>query len=66
MNFPKGKPIYTYPTDMTPAGDLQFGPEPEVKEGLVDELKAFVREHDRDPRRPASRRCGAAAACSRS
>jgi NosR/NirI family nitrous oxide reductase transcriptional regulator len=24
VNFPKGKPIYTYPRDMTPAGDLQF------------------------------------------
>src|SRR5581483_7505620 len=24
INFPKGKPIYTYPTEMVPAGDLQF------------------------------------------
>ena len=24
INFPKAKPIYTYPTDMIPAGDLQF------------------------------------------
>ena len=23
-NFPKGKPIYTYPTEMTPAGELQL------------------------------------------
>ncbi len=38
VNFPKGKPIYTYPTDMTPAGDLQFAAT--VKEPLVDELRA--------------------------
>ncbi|MDL1894128.1 FAD-binding protein, partial [Sphingobacteriales bacterium CHB3] len=38
VNFPKGKPIFTYPTDMTPAGDLQFTAQ--VKEPLVDELKA--------------------------
>ena len=24
VNFPKGKPIYTYPTDMKPAGSLQL------------------------------------------
>ncbi len=38
VNFPKGKPIFTYPTDMTPAGDLQFTAQ--VKEPLVAELKA--------------------------
>ncbi len=38
VNFPKGKPIYTYPTDMTPAGDLQFAAQ--VKEPLLDELRA--------------------------
>lgn len=38
VNFPKGKPIFTYPTDMTPEGDLQFTAQ--VKEPLVDELKA--------------------------
>lgn len=37
VNFPKGKPIFTYPTEMTPAGDLQF--HAQVKEPLVDELK---------------------------
>jgi NosR/NirI family transcriptional regulator, nitrous oxide reductase regulator len=35
-NFPKGKPIYTYPTNMTPAGDLLF--EADVKEKLMEEL----------------------------
>ncbi|MDB5321474.1 MAG: hypothetical protein JWN40_3105 [Phycisphaerales bacterium] len=38
VNFPRGKPIYTYPTDMTPAGDLQF--RADIKEALVDELRA--------------------------
>jgi len=37
VNFPKGKPIYTYPKEMTPAGDLQF--HGEVKEALLDELQ---------------------------
>lgn len=38
VNFPKGKPIYTYPTGMTPAGDLQFTAE--VKETLLEEMRA--------------------------
>jgi len=37
-NFPKGKPIFTYPTDMTPAGDLQFHEKSEQKEGLLEDL----------------------------
>ncbi|UCC31165.1 MAG: FAD-binding protein, partial [Phycisphaerales bacterium] len=32
VNFPRGKPIYTYPTEMTPAGDLQFSEKVNVKE----------------------------------
>ena len=42
VNFPRGKPIFTYPTDMAPAGDLQFTAE--VKEPLVAELKAQTLE----------------------
>ncbi len=48
VNFPKGKPIYTYPTDMTPAGDLQFTAD--VKEPLVDELHAQTLEQGITPR----------------
>jgi NosR/NirI family transcriptional regulator, nitrous oxide reductase regulator len=36
QNFPKAKPIFTYPTDMTPAGQMQFSAE--VKEALLEEL----------------------------
>jgi NosR/NirI family nitrous oxide reductase transcriptional regulator len=36
VNFPKAKPIYTYPRTMKPAGDLQVAAE--VKEALVEEL----------------------------
>lgn len=39
-NFPKAKPIFTYPRAMTPAGDLQV--HAEVKEALIDELRAQV------------------------
>src|SRR6185436_1277950 len=39
-NFPKGKPIYTYPTGMTPAGDLQFRTEVHPKEQLLADLEA--------------------------
>ncbi len=38
INFPKGKPIYTYPRTMKPAGDLQISAD--VKEDLVEELKS--------------------------
>ncbi|MGF1449210.1 MAG: NAD(P)-binding domain-containing protein [Opitutales bacterium] len=38
VNFPKGKPIYTYPTDMVPAGDIRF--KADVKEDLLEELYA--------------------------
>ncbi len=37
VNFPKRKPIYTYPTDMTPAGELKLTAN--VKESLVTELR---------------------------
>ena len=37
VNFPKAKPIYTYPTDMTPAGEMRF--HADVKEALLDELQ---------------------------
>ena len=35
--FPKGKPIFNYPRDMVPAGDLQFTAQ--IKEPLVEELR---------------------------
>ena len=38
VNFPKGKPIFTYPAAMTPAGELQVNAA--VKESLLDELRA--------------------------
>ena len=38
VNFPKQKPIYTYPTDMTPAGQIHYGQRSAVKEGLLEEL----------------------------
>lgn len=38
VNFPKGKPIYTYPRSMKPAGDLQVAAV--VKEALVEELNS--------------------------
>ncbi|MFQ5701860.1 MAG: FAD-binding protein, partial [Acidobacteriota bacterium] len=50
VNFPKAKPIYTYPTDMTPAGELQFSPKSDIKEGLLEELRALMREHSNEVR----------------
>ena len=47
VNFPRGKPIYTYPTDMEPAGQLRFGAE--VKESLVAELKAQTLDQGIEP-----------------
>src|SRR5687767_3472081 len=43
VNFPKGKPIYTYPTAMIPAGDLQFRAEVHPKEELLEDLEALRR-----------------------
>jgi NosR/NirI family transcriptional regulator, nitrous oxide reductase regulator len=37
VNFPKAKPIYTYPTEMVPAGGLQF--KAEIKEALLEEME---------------------------
>ncbi len=41
VNFPKEKPIYAYPTEMRPAGELEF--KATVKEPLVDELREQAR-----------------------
>ena len=38
VNFPKGKPIFTYPRDMVPAGQLEISAE--NKEALVEELES--------------------------
>ncbi len=39
VNFPKGKPIYTYPVGMSPAGDLQFRSEVHPKEVLLQDME---------------------------
>src|SRR5579871_4664271 len=42
INFPKAKPIYTYPKEMTPEGTLQVTAN--VKEALVEELLRQTKE----------------------
>jgi len=44
-NFPNHKPIYTYPTEMTPTGQLQFSDKVTNKENLLGELKQQISEH---------------------
>jgi len=44
INFPRAKPIYTYPVGMTPAGDLQFRTEVHPKETLLADLEAQRRK----------------------
>jgi len=39
-NFPKGKPIYTFPSGMTPSGRLRFREEVHPKEALLESLEA--------------------------
>ena len=51
VNFPKRKPIYTYPTEMRPAGELQFTERSAIKEGLVEELRSLTLEKGIEPRR---------------
>jgi NosR/NirI family nitrous oxide reductase transcriptional regulator len=43
VNFPKGKPIYTYPTGLTPAGGIRFREEIHPKETLLADLEAARR-----------------------
>ncbi len=42
-NFPVGKPIFTYPTDMTPAGDFQV--QGDTRETLLADLHAQAQAH---------------------
>lgn len=44
VNFPKKKPIFTYPTEMVPSGGIQFGDRSDVKESLLDEMQEQVEE----------------------
>ena len=44
VNFPARKPIYTYPSGMTPAGALQFREDVHPKEVLLDDLRRETRE----------------------
>lgn len=39
VNYPARKPIYTYPTDLKPAGSIQFRDEVHPKEQLLDDLR---------------------------
>lgn len=48
-NFPREKPIYTYPTDMHPAGALRI--EGRTKEELLASLRAQAEENGIVPRR---------------
>jgi thioredoxin reductase/NAD-dependent dihydropyrimidine dehydrogenase PreA subunit len=48
VNFPRAKPIYTYPTTMTPAGTLQVTAT--VREALIDELRDQVERAGIRPR----------------
>lgn len=40
VNFPKGKPIFTYPKEMFPAGELSVTGQ--IKEPLLDELRGQI------------------------
>ena len=43
QNFPRKKPIYTYPTEMQNAGELRF--KADIKEALLEELKEQQAQH---------------------
>lgn len=43
-NFPKSKPIYTYPSDMTPVGELKFDEDVPEKESLLLYLRKKVED----------------------
>jgi len=43
-NFPKAKPIFTYPTDLKPAGGITYEGDVDVKEKLLTDMKRQVSE----------------------
>ncbi len=43
-NFPKAKPIFTYPTDLKPAGGITYEGDVDVKEKLLEDMKRQVSE----------------------
>ena len=45
-NFPQGKPIFTYPTDMEHRGELSLSDEISDKESLLKSLKSDISEAD--------------------
>lgn len=49
INFPRRKPIFTYPSGMTPAGSLQFTRRSDIKEGLVEEMRETAARHGIEP-----------------
>lgn len=49
-NFPRRKPIFTYPPDFEPAGAIRFGARSAVKEGLLEELLEQIAGADLDVR----------------
>ncbi|MDQ6808248.1 MAG: NAD(P)-binding domain-containing protein [Verrucomicrobiota bacterium] len=59
LNFPKAKPIYTYPTEMKLEGGLQFNAE--VKEALLAEMEDQRRQAGIEPERARIERIEGAA-----
>ncbi len=49
-NFPKGKPIFTYPSDMTPEGELTLDEDVSVKESLLAHLRKKASDENIAPR----------------
>jgi thioredoxin reductase/Fe-S-cluster-containing hydrogenase component 2 len=49
VNFPKAKPIFTYPTQMQPAGELKFDGDVSVKESLLAGLLKKAQDADIQP-----------------
>ena len=43
-NFPVGKPIFTYPTDLTPAGGIQYSEKSNVRESLLADMTRQAEE----------------------
>jgi len=48
-NFPKGKPIYTYPAEMEPSGGLHFPAEADTRETLLEAVERQRIEHGIEP-----------------
>ena len=44
--FPAQKPIFTYPSEMTPSGGVQYSTKSDIKEALLEDIQQQLQDYD--------------------